>query len=197
MGWGRLYTDNEIISGIRKGGSQSEVLLRYVYKKNWPMILKMIVQNNGNEEDARDIYQETIIIFYEQIKKGKLELNCKISTYLYAVSRNLWNNALKKQRAKNNYYQFVQEREEQKQDSHISVLLKQEKADLLYSCIEQLKEDCRKILVLSIFESKSMKEIYPLMGFQNEQIARNKKHKCLNYLKKIVFRSVSEADILD
>lgn len=197
MGWGRVYTDNEIISGIRNGGSRSDLLLRYVYKKNWPMILKMIRQNNGNEEDAQDIYQETIVIFYEQIKRGKLELNCKVSTYLYAVARNLWNNFLKKQKVHNNYYRFVQEKDEQKQESYITVLLDQEKASLLKLWMGQLKEDCQQILLLSIFEAKPMKEIFPIMGYQNEQIARNKKHKCLNYLKKIVFRSISEADILD
>ncbi len=194
---GRVYTDKEIISGIRLGGSHTDKFLRYVYKKNWPMVLSMILKNQGKEEDAGDIFQEAMIVFYEQVKNGSLELHCKISTYLYAVARNLWNNKLKRHKASYKYQQFVKQSGAQSSESHAEYLLKEERAELVRAWMDQLKEDCKKILLLSIFEEKPMKEIFPIMGYQNEQIARNKKHKCLTYLKRIVFKSVSEADILD
>jgi len=51
------------------------------------MILQLIINNNGDEDDAKDIYQEAIIVLYNKIKSGKFELSSKLKTYIYSVCR--------------------------------------------------------------------------------------------------------------
>ncbi|MEJ7660739.1 MAG: hypothetical protein WKG07_14545 [Hymenobacter sp.] len=54
------------------------------------MISHFVLQNSGSEDDARDVYQEGVMVFYEKVCEGSLELSCQIKTYLYAVCRRLW-----------------------------------------------------------------------------------------------------------
>ena len=44
-----------------------------------------MLNNNGNEDDAKDIFQESIIVLYEKVKAGKFELSSKLKTFIYSV----------------------------------------------------------------------------------------------------------------
>src|ERR1700741_4892628 len=50
----------------------------------------MIINNNGTSDDAKDIFQEAMIVLYEKARSGTFELSCQIKTYVYSVSRRLW-----------------------------------------------------------------------------------------------------------
>src|SRR6516225_9821011 len=54
------------------------------------MVQSLILNNNGNREDAKDIFQEAIIVLYEKSKSDSFQLSCLIKTYVYSVSRRLW-----------------------------------------------------------------------------------------------------------
>lgn len=181
------YTDKEIIEGLLAGGRKEDSCLAYLYKNNIKSITNMIRENNGNEEEAKDIFQDAIVVFYEQVKIGKFQLEAKISTFIYTVAKNMWLNKLKRAMLDISY-RNTQDKN-QADDSLFEQVLEKEKQYIVYDIMNQLKEDCKQILIYTVYESRSMKEVSELMGFQNEQVARNKKSKCLNYLKNIVRRS--------
>src|SRR5580698_1483131 len=54
------------------------------------MVQALILNNSGFPDDARDIFQEAMIVLYQKVKSGSFELNCQLKTYLYSVSRRLW-----------------------------------------------------------------------------------------------------------
>ena len=81
------YFDELIVSEIKK---RNEVALRELYKTHYPMIVNLICTNSGTEQEAKDIYQEAVIAFYEKVQSPGFTLTCKIKTYLYAVCRRLW-----------------------------------------------------------------------------------------------------------
>jgi DNA-directed RNA polymerase specialized sigma24 family protein len=70
-------TDREVILGIL---NNSEDTLNKLYKAYFAMVLQFILNNNGNEDDAKDVYQEAIIILYNKIKEGNFELSSKIES---------------------------------------------------------------------------------------------------------------------
>ena len=72
-----------------------------IYRENYTTIQAFIVKNNGYPEDARDIFQEAMIVLFEKAKLKSFVLSCQIKTYLYSVSRRLW---LKKLQQQNKYY---------------------------------------------------------------------------------------------
>jgi DNA-directed RNA polymerase specialized sigma24 family protein len=76
--------DSEIILGIL---NDSKEILNRLYSTYFPMILQLVLNNNGNEDDAKDVFQESIIVLYNKVKSGNFELNSKLKTFLYSVCR--------------------------------------------------------------------------------------------------------------
>ena len=54
------------------------------------MVQTFILNNSGTSDDAKDIFQEAMIVLYEKVRSGSFELNCQIKTYVYSVCRRLW-----------------------------------------------------------------------------------------------------------
>lgn len=176
-------TDNEIILGILNNSSST---LKYLYKAYFPMILQLIINNNGTEHDAKDIYQESIIILHDKIKSGDFELTSKLKTFLYSVCRRLW---LKKLSHKSRFSEDIKDYED-----HFSVesdLEQHEEKDqqflLMNSALTQLGEPCKTIIEDFYIHSKSMQEICEKFGYTNADNAKTQKYKCLQRLKKLFF----------
>jgi RNA polymerase sigma factor (sigma-70 family) len=179
---GIYISDEAVVAGIKKDDGAA---LAYLYKLHFPMILHFIQQNNGTEEEAKDIFQEAVIIFYEKVKEGSLELNCQIKTYLYSVCRRLW---LKKLTEKNRVGKprdeefFVELAAEEVVDEE-----KEIKFDLMAESLLLLGEPCRSLLEDFYIHEQSMQQISDKFGYTNPENAKNQKYKCLVRLKKLFF----------
>ena len=57
---------------------------------------KLVITNSGTEDEARDIYQDALIVFWEKARKGDLVLTSKISTFIYSICLNLWRKELER-----------------------------------------------------------------------------------------------------
>lgn len=188
LGGNRKRTDQEIIEGILKGGKEEEICLKQLYKENQRPIMSFILKNSGNTDESKEILQMGIVVLYEKIKERNFTLTSKLSTYLFSVVKNLWYTRLKEYNKEIHAEPFL---EKEESDFQEEVMLETkdfsiEKASFVAKLMENLKEDCQEVLQLSIYQNYSMKEIADLMGFKNEQIARNKKSKCLGYFKKMI-----------
>ena len=56
----------------------------------------------------------------------------------------------------------------------------------LLKVMDELGETCKKILLLYYYENQSMKEILTSLNYENEQVVRNKKYKCLKRLEELL-----------
>ena len=83
--------DSDILDRIKRG---DEAALEYLYKKYYRMMTKIVLSNNGSEEEAKDVYQEALLAFWQKAASGKLVLTSKISTYLYSICLNQWRKEL-------------------------------------------------------------------------------------------------------
>src|SRR6056297_2665809 len=90
-----LRNTDQLLKELKQGDTG---LLDEVYLENRDAFLNCIAKNfNLKEEDAADIYQDTLIVFYENVRKGKLkQLSVNLQTYLFSVGKNL---ALKRHRS--------------------------------------------------------------------------------------------------
>ncbi|HSQ43947.1 MAG TPA: sigma-70 family RNA polymerase sigma factor [Ginsengibacter sp.] len=157
-----------------------------IYRENYSTIQAFIVKNNGYPEDARDIFQEAMIVLFEKAKMKSFVLSCQIKTYLYSVCRRLW---LKKLQQKNQYYPAVELLDETVQvEEEIDV---HEKLNNDFNLMEQallkIGEPCKSILEAYYIEKKSMPEIAAMFGYTNADNAKTQKYKCLMRLKKLFF----------
>ena len=150
------------------------------------MILQLIINNNGSEHDAKDIYQESIIILHDKIKSGDFELTSKLKTFLYSVCRRL---LLKKLSHKSRFNADINDYED-----HFEVesdLVAHEERDqqftMMNSALEQLGEPCKTIIEDFYIHNKSMQDISEKFGYTNADNAKTQKYKCLQRLKKLFF----------
>jgi RNA polymerase sigma factor (sigma-70 family) len=174
---------NEELEQLKLG---NEFIFRKIYKENFNLILKMILANHGDEEDARDIYQETFIVFYEKMKSEDFVLTCSISTYLYSVARNLWLKRLRKLQ----YEGVIKLKEtmdaedvEQDVEQHVK---KEAFLEQVEKSLNQLGQPCSTILRDFFYNKMSMEEIALKFGYTNADNAKNQKYKCFNRFKKLV-----------
>jgi RNA polymerase sigma factor (sigma-70 family) len=187
-----LYnTDEEFISGIKRN---EDMALNLLYKLHYPVMLNFIINNSGTEQDAKDIYQEAFIFFYEKVRNGTLELNCKIKTYLYSVCRHLWLRRLKEKAKYNGKIEDFQEFLEF--DADVQQLSeKEEEFRQMGEALEQLGEPCRTLLEDYYLKNLTMENITVKFGYTNTDNTKNQKYKCLQRLKKIFFSTYNNLKI--
>jgi RNA polymerase sigma factor (sigma-70 family) len=184
--------ENEIILGLRNNDSK---ILRVIYKKSFPSILKYILTNSGSEEEARDVFQESMIVLYRNAQKENFELSSSVQTYLYAIAKRLW---LKKLKG-NSWLMRLDDKEQEDEDAGFSVsgeLTEYQEKELQYEKIQKgmakLGEPCHGIIKDFYVHHKNMVEISEKYGYTNADNAKNQKYKCLQRLKKIYFSNNEE-----
>ncbi len=177
-------TDNEVILGIL---NNSESVLRRLYVAYFPMVLQLIINNNGDEDDAKDIYQEAIIVLYNKVKAGDFELSSKLKTYIYSICRRLW---LKRLTQLNRYggdikdfQEFLPAQDDAEQEDE-----RDEQFTKMKSALQLLGEPCKTIVEDFYIHNRSMQEICERFGYTNADNAKTQKYKCLQRLKKLFFQ---------
>src|ERR1700755_113070 len=132
--------EKEIFERI-KGGD--EKALEFLYKKYYRMMTKLVITNSGTEEEARDIYQDALIVFWQKATSGNLVLTSKISTYIYSICQNLWRKELDRKKRLSN----------EEKDTAVSLDMETaEKEKIIAKCLNQLGDTCRQVLMLYYFD---------------------------------------------
>lgn len=177
--------DTVLLERVSRGDEEA---LDYLYKKHYNMMKRLVMNNNGTEDEAKDIYQEALLAFWQKAISGKLVLTSKISTYLYSICLNLWRKELDKKS------KFT---ESDKEDITFQEYEKQERIKIIHDCINQLGDSCRKILTYHYFDGLSMTDIAKKLKFANTDTAKTKKYKCKKKLDELVKRKFTINDVLD
>jgi len=94
------YTDFEVIECLRE---RKSYVVRYLSDKYLPMIRFMVLKMGGTTEDARDIFQEGLMVMIEKLDDRNFSLSCKFKTLLYSICENMWKMSLKKKQSAANY----------------------------------------------------------------------------------------------
>jgi RNA polymerase sigma factor (sigma-70 family) len=178
------YTDLEFIEGLKHN---NDAVLRALYKKYYNLVLKYVVNNSGNSEAAADIYQETIIVLYENVQKPAFQLNCQLQTFIFSIAKRLW---LKQLRGSGQVTRFREDEEGEVVDvtDEISDHLKKESdIEKMNASMENLGEPCKTLLKDFYVYKLSMEDISEKFGYTNSDNAKTQKYKCLQRLKRYFF----------
>ena len=178
------FTDNDFMVGLLNGNND---VLSALYKKYYNIVLKFILYNSGTSAAAQDIYQETIIVLYESVKKPGFELKCQLQTYIFSIAKRLWLKELKK-----NGRTFLFKESEENNLVDVSEDLKEfdeKEAEIekMNNSLIDLGEPCSELIKDFYINKLSMEEIAEKFGYTNADNAKTQKYKCLQRLKKIFF----------
>lgn len=171
---------------MKRLARNEKAAIETIYKENYRLVQQLIINNNGTEDDAKDIFQEALIVLYQKARSDSFELNCQIRTYVYSVCRRLW---LKRLQSNRRFETPVDNFEEiVPVEDDVAV---HEKLDHQYgimrSALGKIGEPCKSLLEAFYIHNKNMQDISSFFGYTNADNAKNQKYKCLMRLKKLFF----------
>lgn len=167
-----MAKDEEFIHALKTGDSK---YIEHIYREYLPAISQFVNKNNGNNEDARDIFQEALVILHQKLKQPGFELTSSVFTYIFAICKNLWLKRLEKSRKLK--VTFLDQQELSIVDELDSHIEKESQYRLYRKKFRELTAGCQKILEL-FFGGHSMKEITKIMDFGSVQYTKKRKFKC-------------------
>lgn len=171
------------IKNLLNGDKQSFLEL---YENDFPKVAKYIIQNSGTLENAKDVFQNSLLILFEKYFYFELDLNCSLSTYLFSIGKNLWYDELRKKKKE----EFLKKRNKELLED-IVIIGNDDKPDnfkTINELIELLGERCQELIQRFYYRNQTWQEICDTMGYVNVASAKNQKYKCLEKIRKQVVK---------
>lgn len=185
--------DQEILNGIRQGESKALGLL---YKQHYPRIAQMVRTNSGTEDDARDLFQDAVMVLYGKAKQPDFKLSSSLFTFLFAVSRNLWLKKLRSAARQGVTIAMEVESMDETDKTEQAEWLHEARMQLYRRKFKELGQGCQDLLRMSA-AGKKITEIVEKLGLSTELFARQKKFKCKEQLTRLIQGDVAYKRLLD
>ncbi len=161
-------SDINIINGVR---NQDDKVLNWLYDNYFQTVKNHVLGNSGSDEDVSDVFQDTIIVLYNQITDDNLHLTTDLKGYFFGIARNVWSAQLRKKQKTIELKIDVPEEEGTEEQS--DPILER----IISRVFQKLKPDQQ--MVLNLFsDGLSYEEIALKMNLKNEVYARRKKYMC-------------------
>ena len=170
------FSDSDLLRGLI---SRDERVLREFYNLFYQGTRRFVTSNNGSDDDARDIFQDALLVLYQKSRAHDFNLRCSPATFLYSVSRFLW----LKELGRRKWTTGVIDTENFIDPGNDIGEINEKNERLLFfrKCLGELPEGCRKVLTL-FTKGFSIAEITKIMGYGSEQYTRNKRYRCKSTL---------------
>jgi RNA polymerase sigma factor (sigma-70 family) len=176
----QLFVD--IIKAVFQGNSKPLYDLYRLYRNDF---IRWGVNNYScSESEAKDVFQEVIIRFYQNVVSGKLTvLSSDVKTYLWAIGKYQFLNLIKSNQRTVTFssYPLINTEEpadlsmeKTEEDKHNAELVKQH--------LSLLDEKSRRILEMYYLEGKDMNTIATEIGYKNADVAKKKKYEVMKKL---------------
>lgn len=150
------HPDQKYIEALR---SNDRHLIEEIYTKCSKLVKQMVMKNNGDMTDAKDLFQEILIGLYRQSNEGFI-LTCPLEQFVYMASKRKWINMLRQRKIK--YMGDFQEIPIKDCSDDISEITDaflnlEEKEKLVHEKFKFLGPSCKEILKLSWTKNQSDK----------------------------------------
>jgi RNA polymerase sigma factor (sigma-70 family) len=157
---------------VKHTHAETEKLMMRLYKSAFPAVARYVAKLGGSFDDARDVFQDALVIYYEKAAAGKLELQKGESAYLLGIAKHLW------------FKKFRDGRYDISLDEFEGFDLPDETepqpaAEKLLHYLETAGKKCMDILSAFYYDKLPMKQIAGLFGYSGERSVTVQKHKCL------------------
>jgi RNA polymerase sigma factor (sigma-70 family) len=161
------YSDKSIIEGIK---TQDDKILNWLYDNYFQTVRNHVIRNSGSSEDVSDVFQDSIIVLYNQICDNSLKLTGDLKGYFFGVAKNVWNSHLRKRKLTTELDLNLPEPDPEESNDPMF-------ERILSRAFLKLKPDSKEILTL-FSDGSTYEEIAVKMNFKNETYARRKKYLC-------------------
>jgi RNA polymerase sigma factor (sigma-70 family) len=176
-------TQHTLLLELRQPDIEKPV--RELYDYYFEGIVAQICANGGTREDGADIFQDAVLALIEKVKTGQFRGDSSIKTFLSAIARNLWLFEIRTRQRRKKRESSYMNGEATSTELHENIFAKDNKTGL-QEALAEIGAVCKKILIGFYYEDKSMRDMLTSFDYENEQVLRNKKSKCMKKLKEII-----------
>jgi DNA-directed RNA polymerase specialized sigma24 family protein len=61
-----------------------------LYERMFPAVVRFVRKQHGSMDDAKDIFHDALIVFYEKKVSGNLEIALTDEAYVFGIVKHLW-----------------------------------------------------------------------------------------------------------
>ena len=187
-----MEEDIYLITAILENRNQDA--LDNLYKSILPKVRNYVLNNNGNSEDAKDVFQDAIISFFHAVKTGKFDSDKSVNGYLFVIAKNIWRNKVRKQSKIVLNEELIVDNANTN-DNQLEVLITEERQQLFLRIFNQLSESCQEILNLSIYENLPPRKIMAKLNITSIDVTRTNLYRCRKKLSELVLKNKKELSI--
>ena len=148
-------------------------LFEALYESTFPAVARFVSARNGSFQDAKDIFQDALVIFYEKTAEDKFEISVSDEAYILGIVKHLWirKNAFDKKKVSLNKMELL-----------ITIpddFYQEVKSAKLVNLLERAGKKCMELLSAFYYNKVSMADLSSTFGFSSERSATVQKFKCL------------------
>lgn len=170
--------------------AEREKLITELYKAAFPVAAKYVAKMGGSFDDAKDVFHDALVIYYEKTVNGDLPAQSNEKAYLLGITKHIW---LKKFREDSNNlpldesgFDIMDEADEQLSSNK------------LMHYLETAGKKCMELLSAFYYHKTPMKELAGLFGYTSERSATVQKYKCIEKVRETVKQqSLTYADFIE
>jgi DNA-directed RNA polymerase specialized sigma24 family protein len=160
-----------------------------LYKSTFPAVARYVHQKGGTLDEARDIFQDALVIYYEKTVVQENTIETTNEAYIFGIARHLWSRKFKE----NNRI------EDKEFPSHLfEEETPEPSTERITRYLEVAGKKCMALLRAFYYDKLKMREITEQFGFSGERSATVQKHKCIEKLRnEVKSRSLTHADFYE
>jgi RNA polymerase sigma factor (sigma-70 family) len=172
--------NNEILDDLK---GENNNAFGELYKTYFGMINRFVINNNGQTNDAEDVFQDTMIVLLEKLRQDNFVLTASVKTYIMAIAKNLWLKRLRTSYKQLEYSEIYDDRFFE----DINQTIEQDKTYLekLQHYLHKITAHCKGLIHDTFFKEKTIEQIQKDYGYSTKHNAQNQKHKCMEQIRKV------------
>ncbi|MDB5030334.1 sigma-70 family RNA polymerase sigma factor [Mucilaginibacter sp.] len=156
------------ISNQNHTAEKRQVLFTGLYKQAFPVVAKYISRMGGSFDEAKDVFQDALIIYYEKTIATQTTLN-NDTAYLMGTAKHLW---IKRYKENNQNIPLDNIDYSADEDEYLS-------SNRLMRFLETAGKKCMELLKGFYYDQHSLIELADEFGYSGVRSATVQKYKCL------------------
>ncbi|HEY9197622.1 MAG TPA: sigma-70 family RNA polymerase sigma factor [Mucilaginibacter sp.] len=164
---------------LQQQGANRQQLFIALYKKVFPAVARYVARCGGSFDEAKDVFQDALLSYYEKTGAGGLAINNSDGAYIFGTARNLW---IKRYR-QNSQTTTLNDGYDDEVSADGVVIPDENK---LLSFLETAGRRCLDLLKSFYYDKLSMAEVAQAFGFSGERSATVQKYKCIEKVRETV-----------
>ena len=167
-------TEQKILNAVKSG--DNKLIFNLLYTNYLPMVRHIVKSYNGTDDDARDVFQDLLIILIREVEAGRIDETKNLKNFIFTIAKNTYLNTLKKaNRSESLDTKYDTVYEDKTVKNHIEI---KQSEQLILEILKQLGDTCYKILKAIVFENKKHEEIAEDLGLSDRHVVKTYKNRC-------------------